>query len=29
MPGIEGDVDINAFAGTRAEWRAWLARHGG
>jgi lysozyme len=29
MPGIKGDVDINAFAGTRAEWTAWLAKHGG
>ena len=28
MPGIEGDVDINAFAGTRAEWREWLSKHG-
>ncbi len=29
LPGIGGDVDINAFAGTRAEWNAWLAKHGG
>ncbi|AQS42164.1 MAG: Glycoside hydrolase [Candidatus Tokpelaia hoelldobleri] len=24
LAGITGDADINAFAGTRAEWQAWL-----
>ncbi|MDO5605961.1 MAG: GH25 family lysozyme [Paracoccus sp. (in: a-proteobacteria)] len=26
VPGIQGDTDINAFAGSPAEWRAWLNR---
>lgn len=26
VPGIRGKVDLNAFAGTRADWTAWLAR---
>ena len=26
VPGITGDVDINAFAGSVPQWRAWLAR---
>lgn len=25
IPGIAGDVDLNAFSGSRAEWNAWLA----
>ncbi|MEQ6250045.1 GH25 family lysozyme [Sulfitobacter sp. HNIBRBA3233] len=24
--GIEGEVDLNAFSGSAADWRAWLAR---
>lgn len=28
IPGIEGDADINAFAGTQAEWKQWLQKHG-
>ncbi len=24
VPGVAGDVDINAFAGSTAEWRRWL-----
>lgn len=27
VPGIPGEADINAFAGTPAQWRAWLAAH--
>ena len=27
VPGIEGPVDINAYRGSRAEWRAWLAKN--
>lgn len=27
VPGIEGPADINAFAGTRAEWQEWLKEH--
>ncbi|MDR0809096.1 MAG: glycoside hydrolase family 25 protein [Gemmobacter sp.] len=26
IPGIAGDVDINAFAGSEAAWAAWIAR---
>ena len=26
LPNTPGDVDINAFNGTRADWAAWLAR---
>ncbi|QDC11520.1 glycoside hydrolase [Oceanicola sp. D3] len=26
VPGVAGKVDLNAFAGSRAEWRSWLAR---
>lgn len=26
VPGIEGDVDLNAFAGSLEGWQAWLAR---
>ncbi|KIN60033.1 Glycoside hydrolase, family 25 [Sulfitobacter noctilucae] len=26
VPGMEGDVDLNAFNGTRADWEAWVAR---
>lgn len=25
VPGIEGDVDLNVFAGSRNNWTAWLA----
>jgi lysozyme len=25
VPGIVGDVDLNAFSGSRAAWNAWLA----
>ena len=25
VPGIGGDVDINAFSGSRADWQNWLA----
>ena len=28
IPGIKGEVDLNAFSGSRAEWEAWLARRG-
>lgn len=28
VPGIKGAVDRNAFAGSRAEWQAYLRRHG-
>ncbi len=27
VPGIAGRADINAFAGTPGQWRAWLARN--
>lgn len=27
MPGISGHTDINAFAGSRAQWQAWLKKH--
>lgn len=27
VPGIQGKADINAFSGTAAEWRSWLAKH--
>jgi GH25 family lysozyme M1 (1,4-beta-N-acetylmuramidase) len=27
VPGINGRADINAFAGSEGEWRAWLARN--
>ena len=27
VPGIAGEVDLNAFAGSRATWVAWLANH--
>lgn len=26
IPGVEGDVDLNAFSGSRSDWIAWLAR---
>jgi lysozyme len=26
--GIKGEVDLNAFNGSRAEWQAWVARRG-
>ena len=25
IDGIEGEVDLNTFNGSRAEWAAWLA----
>ena len=25
VPGIDGDVDLNAFSGSRADWQNWLA----
>tara|TARA_R110002049_G_scaffold29972_1_gene101868 strand:- start:40882 stop:41670 length:789 start_codon:yes stop_codon:yes gene_type:complete len=25
VPGIAGDVDLNAFSGSRADWQAWVA----
>tara|TARA_R110002020_G_scaffold48286_12_gene137725 strand:+ start:3330 stop:4178 length:849 start_codon:yes stop_codon:yes gene_type:complete len=28
MPGIKGDTDINAFAGSKEEWRKWLWKYG-
>lgn len=24
VPGIQGNVDLNAFAGTRSDWARWL-----
>ena len=27
VPGISGPADLNAFAGSPAQWRAWVARH--
>jgi lysozyme len=27
IPGIKGEVDLNAFAGSPADWSAWLARN--
>lgn len=27
MPGITGNTDINAFAGTKAQWQAWLQKY--
>lgn len=27
MPGIRGNTDINAFAGTKAQWREWLQKY--
>lgn len=29
VPGIGGEVDLNVFAGTRADWDAWLAANAG
>ena len=26
VPGINGRVDLNTFAGSRAQWQDWLAR---
>jgi lysozyme len=26
VPGIAGNVDLNAFEGTEADWHSWLAR---
>jgi hypothetical protein len=26
VPGVQGEVDVNAFGGSVAEWRAWLAQ---
>ena len=27
VPGISGNTDINVFAGSRAQWRQWMARN--
>lgn len=27
MPGIKGDTDINAFAGSKQQWREWLKKY--
>lgn len=27
VPGITGEVDLNAFSGSAADWQNWLARH--
>lgn len=27
MPGVDGHTDINAFAGSRSQWQAWLKKH--
>ena len=27
MPGIKGDTDINAFAGSRKQWQEWLKKY--
>lgn len=27
VPGIDGPADLNAFAGSPAQWQAWVARH--
>ena len=27
VPGIQGDTDINAFAGSAADWARWLQAH--
>jgi len=27
MPGIKGNTDINAFAGTRQQWKEWLQKY--
>lgn len=27
VPGVQGQVDLNAFAGSADEWQAWLANH--
>ena len=29
VPGIGGGVDKNAFAGSHADWAAWLKHHQG
>ena len=29
MPGIKGNTDINAFAGTKSQWREWLRKYAG
>lgn len=26
IPGISGDIDLNAFSGSRAQWQAWVKR---
>ncbi len=28
VPGIRGQADINAFNGSQAQWKNWLAKHG-
>ncbi|SOE11506.1 lysozyme [Hoeflea halophila] len=27
MPGIKGDTDINAFAGSKSQWQEWLQKY--
>jgi len=27
VPGIKGNTDINAFAGSKSQWRAWLQKY--
>jgi len=27
MPGIKGDTDINAFAGSKSQWQEWLRKY--
>ena len=27
VPGVAGEVDLNAFAGSREAWQSWLANH--
>lgn len=29
LPGVDGHIDINAFAGSRAQWAVWLEKHSG
>jgi GH25 family lysozyme M1 (1,4-beta-N-acetylmuramidase) len=26
VPGMQGEIDINAFDGSREDWAEWLAR---
>ncbi|HCJ00899.1 MAG TPA: glycoside hydrolase, partial [Sulfitobacter sp.] len=27
VPGVEGGVDINVFAGSEGDWKTWLGAH--